>query len=226
MGYDQVQHRLSQLQAWYTINSAMCHYTGRVSGVENNLTSFGLQANSTKAVLTDMMQDAAQSLLQLTGAKGYRRDHIAGRAVADSRPFQIFEGSNDVMYIQIAEAVLKKMKKAGETNLYTFLSQFELTEKIAGYYKQILTVKLDFELLQRTKVVLGKIVARLITTEFVLDLSAAGFRADLVENAIRVVGNTLAELVSSVSDLQPIHVIEEYRDGSDWKLINLTYPDQ
>jgi len=226
LGYDQVQHRLSQLQAWYTINSAMCHYTGRVSGVENNLTPFGLQANSTKAVLTDMMQDAAQSLLQLTGAKGYRRDHIAGRAVADSRPFQIFEGSNDVMYIQIAETVLKKMKKAGETNLYTFLSQFELTEKIAGHYKQILTVKLDFELLQRTKVVLGKIVARLITTEFVLDLSAAGFRADLVENAIRVVGNTLAELVSSVSDLQPIHVIEEYRDGSDWKLINLTYPDQ
>ncbi len=41
LGYDQVQHRLSQLQAWYTINSAMCHYTGRVSGVENNLTPFG-----------------------------------------------------------------------------------------------------------------------------------------------------------------------------------------
>ncbi len=82
LGYDQVQHRISQLQAWYTINSAMCYYTSRVSGVSENLTSFGLQANSTKAVVTDMMQDAAQSLLQLTGAKGYRRDQIAGRAVA------------------------------------------------------------------------------------------------------------------------------------------------
>ena len=37
LGYDQVQHRLSQLQAWYTINSAMCHYAARVSGVKNNL---------------------------------------------------------------------------------------------------------------------------------------------------------------------------------------------
>ena len=219
LAYDQVQHRLSQLQAWYTISSGMCRYAARTSDVKNDLALFGLQANSTKAVVTDMMQDAAQSLLQLNGASGYRRDHIAGRAVADSRPFQIFEGSNDVMYIQIAEAILKEMKKAKETNLYTFLNQFELTEKISGHYKQILTLKLDFELLQRTKVVLGKIVARLITTEFVLELSAAGFRADLVENAIHVVGNTLAELVSSVADLQPIQVIEEYRDGSDWKLI-------
>ena len=70
-----------------------------------NLALFGWQANATKAVLTDMMQSVAQSLLQLTGAIGYRRDHIAGRAVADSRPFQIFEGSNDVMYSQIAETM-------------------------------------------------------------------------------------------------------------------------
>ena len=217
LGYDQVQHRLSQLQAWYTINSAMCHYTAEVSGVENNLTSFGLQANSTKAVVTDMMQDAAQSLLQLLGAKGYRRDHIAGRAVADSRPFQIFEGSNDVMYIQIAEVILKKMKKAKETNFYTFISQFELTDKIAVYYKNMLAINLDLNLPQRTKVALGKIVARLVTTEFTLGLLDTGFRADLVDNAIQVVGNTIAEQVSSISQFRPIRVIEEYRDGGDWK---------
>jgi hypothetical protein len=217
LGYDQVQHRLSQLQAWYTINSAMCHYTAEVSGVKNDLTSFGLQANSTKAVVTDMMQDAAQSLLQLMGAKGYRRDHIAGRAVADSRPFQIFEGSNDVMYIQIAEAILKKMRKAKETNFYSFISQFELTDRIAGYYKNILTLKLDLDLPQRTKVALGKIIARLVTAEFTLGLLDTGFRADLVDNAIQVVGNTIAEQVSSISQFRPIHVIEEYRDGGDWK---------
>lgn len=217
LAYDQVQHRLSQLQAWYTINSGMCHYTGRVSDVKNDLTSFGLQANSTKAVVTDMMQAAAQSLLQLTGAKGYRRDHIAGRAVADSRPFQIFEGSNDVMYIQIAEAIIKKMKKAKETNFYTFISQFELTGKIAGYYKNILTLKLDLDLPQRAKVALGKIIARLITAEFTLDLSDAGFRKDLVDNAIQVVGNSIAEQVSSVSQFQPVHVIEDYHAGGGWK---------
>ena len=217
LAYDQVQHRLSQLQAWYTISSGMCRYAARTSDVKNDLALFGLQANSTKAVVTDMMQDAAQSLLQLNGASGYRRDHIAGRAVADSRPFQIFEGSNDVMYSQIADALLKMMKKKKETNLFTFLSQFELTENIAGHYKHILGFNLDYELLQRARVALGKVVARLITTEFTLDLKDAGFRTDLVDNAILVVGNTLAEQVSSIAKLLPVQVIEEYRDNSDWK---------
>ena len=64
---------------------------------------------------------------------------------------------------------------------------------------------------------LGKIIARLITTEFTFKLLEAGFRSDLVDNAIQVVGNTIAEQVSSVTQLRQIHVIEEYRDGSDWK---------
>lgn len=218
LGYDQVQHRISQIQAWYTINSAICYYTSRVSSVSENLTSFGLQANSTKAVVTDMMHDAAQSLLQLTGAKGYRRDQIAGRAVADSRPFQIFEGSNDVMYSQIADTVLKEMKKKKETNLYNFLSQFDLTEKIAVFYKQTLDLHLDTESLQRTRVTLGKIIARLITAEFTFDLAEVGFRKDLIDNAIGVVGNSLCQQASSFTHFRSINVIEEYQDGSDWNL--------
>jgi hypothetical protein len=222
LGYDQVQHRLSQLQAWYTINSAMCHYAAGFSGVNNDLTSFGLQANATKAVVTDMMQEAAQTLLQLTGASGYRRDHIAGRAVADSRPFQIFEGSNDVLYSQIADMILNMMKKKNELNLFTFLSSFELTKNIAASYKHLLGFKLDKEPIQRASVALGKVIARLITTEFTLDLKATGFRADLIDNAIQVVGNTLAEQVSSITSLLPVQIIEEYREGSDWRLFGLS----
>ena len=221
LGYDQVQYRLSHLQACYTVSSAMCHYAARVSGVTNDLTSFALQANSTKAVVTDMMQETAQSLLQLNGASGYRRDVIAGRAIADSRPFQIFEGSNDVMYSQIADMILKLMKKKKETNLFTFLSQFELTENIAGYYKHLLGFNLDNDPLQRSKVALGKVIARLVTTEFTLDLKEAGFRADLVDNAIQVVGSVIAEQVSAITSLLPIQVIEEYRDGGDWKSAGL-----
>lgn len=216
--YDQVQQRTSQIQAWYTINSAICYYASRVSGVENNLTSLGLQANSAKAVVTDMMQDAAQSLLQLTGAKGYRRDHVAGRAVVDSRPFQIFEGSNDVMYSQIADTVIKEMKKKKETNLYTFLSQFDLTKKITLCYKQTLDIRLDIDSSQRIRVILGKIIARLITLEFTFDLAEAGFRQDLIDNAIGVVGNLLRQQVSAFSHFRFVNVIEEYQDGSNWNV--------
>lgn len=218
LAYDQVQHRISLLQAWFTIASAMCHYTAKVSSLGNDLTSYGLQANAAKAVLTDMMQDSAQSLLQLTGAKGYRRDHIAGRSVADSRPFQIFEGSNDVMYSQVADIVLKKMKDGKHLNFYTFLSQFDLTAKGADYFRDALNYNLDLTSVQRTRVMLGKIIAKLITADFVIDLYDTGFRKDLVDNALQVIGNDIVTQMPALTHFRQISVVEEYSENSDWKL--------
>ncbi len=215
--YDQVQHRISLLQAWYTVSSAMCHYTARVSNLDNDLTYYGLQANAAKSVLTDMMQDSAQSLLQLTGAKGYRRDHIAGRAVADSRPFQIFEGSNDVMYSQVADIVIKKMKDDKYRNLYGFLNQLELTKQAAARFRDMLDFNLDFSSIQRTRVVLGRIVAKLITANFTSDLYETGFRADLVDNALEVTGNEIAAMIRSLTHSRLVSVIEDYGENSDWK---------
>ena len=222
LAYDQVAHRLSELQAWHTVNSALCFYATRVSDVSNDLTSYGLQANASKAILTDMMQESAQSLLQLVGAKGYRRDHIAGRAIVDSRPFQIFEGSNDVMYSQIADAVIKEMKKLKETNFLSFLKGFQLTEKAGDYFKKLLDFKVDPDLIQRKRVLLGKVAARLITSEFVLEMGNAGFRKDLIDNALEIVNHTIAGLLSSFSNMRLIPVVEDARDKGDWKKV---YPN-
>jgi len=115
--YDQVQQRISRLQSAYTICSAMCFNSSQKAGVENNLAPHGLEANAVKTYVTDLMQSSAQSLLQLVGAKGYRWNHIAGRAIVDSRAFQIFEGSNDILYIQINEAMQKQMQRAKQQNL-------------------------------------------------------------------------------------------------------------
>jgi len=122
------------------------------------------------------------------------------------------------MYSQIADTVLKEMKKKKETNLYTFLSQFGLTGKIAVFHKQTLDLHLDIESLQRTRVTLGKIIARLITAEFTFDLAEVGFRKDLIDNAIVVIGNSISQQVSSFTHFRSINVIEEYQDGSDWNL--------
>mgnify|MGYP006201935277 CR=1 FL=1 len=83
--YDQVQSRLVKMQSAYTVCSAMCAYSSEHASLENDLSRNSIEANSIKSVLTDMMQDASQSLLQLVGAKGYRLDHIAGRGTVDSR---------------------------------------------------------------------------------------------------------------------------------------------
>ena len=103
---------LAKLQADATICGAMCLYTSENAGIENDLSGMSLQANAFKTTMSDAMHEAAQSFLQMSGAVGYRQDHLAGRSVTDSRPFQIFEGSNDVLYEQVADAVLKGMRRA------------------------------------------------------------------------------------------------------------------
>ena len=114
--YDQVQQRLARLQANYTICSALSIKGSDMADIKNDLTTLGLEANIIKTVTTDLMQESAQSLLTLVGAIGYKLNHIAGRGTVDTRPFQIFEGSNDILYAQISESLIKLLKTAKETN--------------------------------------------------------------------------------------------------------------
>src|SRR5690606_14834243 len=118
---DSVQFQLSRIQTAYTLCSGMCARSSEISGIAHNLALEGLEANSMKALVTDLMQESAQLCLQVSGANGYRISHIAGRGIVDSRPFQIFEGSNEMLYTQIAEMMLKQLKKQKEANLYAFL---------------------------------------------------------------------------------------------------------
>ena len=166
--YDQVQDRLAEMQSAYTACSAMCAYSTGVAGVENDCSTLALFANSIKTVVTDMMQSAAQSLLQLVGAKGYRRDHIAGSAVVDSRPFQIFEGSNDILYEQISDAVLKPMRRLKETNLFRFLRGFGPTTRAVERLPDVLDFSIDDRIPQRKMVDLGRILGRVVSMKMVI----------------------------------------------------------
>lgn len=221
--YDQVQERLAELQSSYTLCSAMCAYTSGVADVENDCSTEALPANAIKSVITDKMQSAAQSLLQLVGAKGYRLDHIAGRSVVDSRPFQIFEGSNDILYQQISESVLKAMDRAKETNLARFLKDFDLTARAAELLAGVLNVKVDLSLPQRKLVELGRALGRVITMQMVIDLGSRGFRSDLIENSISLLRHEVAALVAGFADNSRPCVIEDYEEGSSW-LSALTDP--
>src|SRR5690606_32865622 len=62
---DQVQYQLSRIQSAFTICSAMCVRSSEISGIENNLAGEGIEANSVKAVVTDIMHECAQILVQL-----------------------------------------------------------------------------------------------------------------------------------------------------------------
>ena len=214
--YDQVKARLSRLQAAYTTCSAMCTYTSEHADLDQNLAAQNVAANAIKAHVTDMMHDASQSLLQLTGAQGYQMSHIAGRSLVDSRPFQIFEGSNDVLYQQIADGVLKSMRRMKKKNLHDYLSSYELTERAAGYFEDALDFEVDQQMSQRKTKELGEMLSRLISMELTLELGDRGFRSDLIADALTVLQRDAEQLLSGYKSTDTAEPAEDYAENSSW----------
>lgn len=215
--YDQVKERISRLQSSFTICSAMCSFTSEHVPLSKDTSSFDVAANSIKTVTTDLMQNASQSLLQLMGAKGYRLDHIAGRAVIDSRPFQIFEGSNDILYQQISESVIKLMKRLKLSNLYEFLSEYKYTEQASEHLKETLNFELDMKIAQDKLVDLGRVLSRLISLEFTIRLGEKNFNKSLINSTIETLKGDIKRLMSSFDYAGEATVIENYQESSSWQ---------
>ncbi len=216
-GFDQVQHRLAGLQASYTICSAMCAKSSLLKDTHKKLDPDGIEVNSVKTVVTDLMQDAAQSVTQLFGAQAYKLNHIAGRGIVDSRPFQIFEGSNDLLYAQITSNVMRLMKKAGENHAFRFLKQYKLTNNASDYFRKILDFKVSNELSQRKMVEFGRMLGRMVSLEMVLDLGAKGFHPTLIENGIAMLKQEIAALIGGFKIQNQTEVVENYQENSSWR---------
>ena len=216
LNYDQVQHRLSKLQASYTVCTAMCVNTSEKVSSKIDMAPHGLEANAVKSVTTDLMQEAAQSAMQLIGAKAYKLNHIVGRGTMDSRPFQIFEGSNDILYAQITEGLIKLMKRAKENNLFHFLKDYSLTKRAADYVKDLMNFNLDLDMSQRKSVGMGKVIGRLISMNQVLDLAHKGFREDLIEGAVAMLKQDISKLMAGFSFNNKSSLIEDYQENSHW----------
>lgn len=214
--YDQVKSRLAEIQSYFTVCSAMCNFTSANIPLDKNVSRMDLEANAIKSVITDFMQRASQSLLQLTGAMGYRLDHIAGRSVVDSRPFQIFEGSNDILYQQISESVLKLMRKLKNNNLQDFLSDFHLTARSSEYFKELFNFEIDHKMPQRKFVDLGKALGRVISMEFTLNLGDQGFNKNLIQNTIKTLQDEVNAIMHTYKHGGEAEVVEEYDMDSSW----------
>ena len=214
--YDQIQYRLAKLQASFTICSAMCAYSSENAGVEKDLSSCGFEANCFKTLTTDMMQEAAQSLVQLVGAKAYRYSHIGGRGIIDSRPFQIFEGSNDILYAQISESLVKLMKQAKEDNLYQFLKKFKFAILASTNIKDLLNFDLKEQLIQRKMVELGKIVSCVVAMNMVIAMGNKGFRQDLIHNTITILQTEISGIMGHFRQIDNTMVLEDYKNDSLW----------
>ena len=214
--YDQVKHRLVVLQSYFTVCSGMCHFTGDNVPLNKDTSGMDLEANTIKALVTDLMQRASHSLLQLTGAKGYRLDHIAGSAFVDSRPFQIFEGSNDILFQQITESVLKAMRKVDVFNLSEFLQDFRLSEQASDYLDDVVNFTIDPQMSQRKQVKLGRALSRIFSMEFVLRMGNKGFNSKLIDNAVDTMISEINGIICSFESASLADVVSEYESESSW----------
>ena len=214
--YDQVKERLANLQSYFTVSSAMCYFSSKNVPLDQDTSKMDVAANSIKSVVSDYMHEASQSLMQLVGAKGYRMDHFAGRALVDSRPFQIFEGSNDILYQQISESILKSMKKSKVNNLYQFLKDYSLTSHSAEYFKDELNFEVDFKMAQRKLVQLGRAIGRMVSMNMTIKMGESGFNGDMISNTIKSLTSEINTLVARFGTVNQADIVEDYQSDNSW----------
>ena len=213
---DQVKYQIAQIQSAFTVVSSMCFRSSGVSGIENDLSAEGIEANSMKAYVTDLMQESSQTFTQLSGANGFRISNIGGRGIMDSRAFQIFEGSNEMLYTQIGEMIAKLMKRKKEMNIFNFLKEYNLTENACTFFKNEIDFTLMAGISQRKMIDLGKVFSRIIASNFVLEMGEKGFRSDLVNNCLNTIKVDVAMLIRSFHTENLVTPIEDYNENSLW----------
>lgn len=213
---DQIQFQISKIQSAFTIASAMCVRSSEKSGIANDLAAEGVEANTMKAYVTDLMQEAAQTAMQLFGGKGFEMENICGRGIMDSRPFQIFEGSNEMLYTQITEMITKLMKRKKELNLYQFLKGYDITSLSCSYFKNDIDFSFSSGLKQRKLIDLGRVFSRIISFNYVLEMEAKGFRKDLVTNCLEIVQLDVAQIMKSFHSNNTVTQINDYSENSQW----------
>ncbi len=214
---DSVKFQLSRIQSSYTLCSGMCARSANISGIDNELSGEGLEANSIKVLVTDLMSEAANICAQLSGASGYQLENIAGRGIMDSRPFRIFEGANEMLYTQISEGIGKQMKKMKETNLYDFLNTAKFSNLVVNRFKKHLQFQLPQNMIQRQQITLGKVIARLVSLQYVHNLVNKGFREDLYENCLKHMEMDIKKLLSNLNLFNDAQPIMDYTEKSDWR---------
>ncbi len=216
MALDQVKYQISKMQSAFTICSGMCARSAAYSGIDNNLAGDIVEANSIKAYLTDLMQESAQTLVQLCGSSGYKLENIGARGIIDSRPFQIFEGSNEMLYTQIGDMVLKLMKRKKMPNFYEFLAQYDLTKQAVEHFKKALNFTIDGPLPQRKVIELGRAISRIVCSNHVVQIGAKGFRPDLVRDCLKMINHDINMLLASYRHHTAVEPTIDYHCDSAW----------
>lgn len=214
--FDQVKALLLELETSFTMNSAMCFRSANSTSIDHDLALSGIEANAFKAVVSDLMQRTAQIYMQLLGGKGYQIKSMAARTIMDSRPFQIFEGPNDMLFTQLAEMMIKKMSRGKQMNMLEFMKEYELSSQAGGLFEKSINVTLEKALPQRKLVVIGHAMAKVILAHHVLSMGNSGFNPQMIDNCIDRLRRDVSNLMNSYQEYSNVLPTEGFDEGSAW----------
>ena len=215
--FDQINKQLVEMETAFTLSSAMCFRSANYSSIDNDLAICGIEANTFKAIASNLMQESAQTLMQLLGGKGYTIQSLGARSIMDSRPFQIFEGPNEMLFTQLAEMMLKGMSRAKQMNLLAYMTTFELSSQSANLFKDTINITLEKAQPQRKLVLLGHAMAKVIMAHHVLTLSNSGFNQAMIDNCIVRLRNDVSTLMNSYSRQDETKPVEGFQEQSSWR---------
>ncbi len=187
--YDQVQYRLSGLRGMQQVNQSLWHFTGYWSDLHDDVSDDYILANASKVISTNSLSAAADSALQVFAAAGYKRNHVVGRAFTDARPFQIFEGSNDVLLENMYDILLNRFGGVDFETIGLELERYglKLSSDIPPAVREVLVAK--NEISQRQKVLCGKLISWLLTQAILEREASAG---EPVEDGLRIAKQSMA----------------------------------
>ena len=195
-GYDQVQFRLSTIRGLAQINHCLWQFTADWMDRNDDVSGDYILVNAVKVVSSESMVEAADAALQLFASAAYKRDHLVGRAYVDSRPFQIFEGSNDVLHDNTFEVVAGRYGSVSPDTISQELQKFGLRipDNLPRGTLSVLEIKGDCS--QRQKVHYGKIVEWIVVLGILEHMSAQ--KAMPVEDARRVAKLHMAACIAAL----------------------------
>ncbi len=157
--FDQVQFRLTELRGMHELNHNLGKFTGARMTEHKDVSGDNTLVNCAKIICTETMHLASDCALQVFASAAYKRNHLVGRAYVDSRPFQIFEGVNEVLDDTVYGVIAGRNSCCDRNAVEAELQRYGLTPTGDVCDRALELFSVHRETSQRQRVVLGRIVA-------------------------------------------------------------------
>lgn len=207
----EIKQSIINLQCYHTLVKGCFNYSSQHSGIENDLETDAIFANTIKVTVTEMMHKSSDLSIQLCGGNGFLDSNFSFHSLKDSRPFLIFEGPNAMLSNQILRLTLLGMKKG----------KFD---SVVLYYKHLIKSKISFDPKEHNiqdyalndlllkdvaqKEAMASSLIAIINLMFLQDLKSTDFSPYMIQNTERYLTNQLTSYRSIIEKNEPYLPLE------------------